>query len=283
MCCAVNNTVFDAMGTIFDIKEFTVHDGPGARVTVFFKGCPLRCLWCHNPEGLLVKPQVMYRSTLCAHCDACRLPCDHPECAELDRCIHACPNGCLSVAGENLSAEGLADRLKGYAPMLHAMGGGITFSGGEPLLQADFLLEVTSRLPGLHLAIQTSGYAEADVYRKVIDKMDYVMQDIKLADPVRHKQYTGVSNECILENVRWLKDSGKEFVFRVPLIPNITDTDENLHAIAEIVEESPVELMSYNTMAGAKYPMVDMKYSLTADRNREEEITRYFSNATLLK
>lgn len=269
-------------GTVFDIKEFTVHDGPGARVTVFLKGCPLRCIWCHNPEGLDAKPQLMHRKTLCVDCGMCQKDCDHPRCQEFDRCVLACPNGCLSIAGERMTPQALADRLCQYVPMLNAMGGGITFSGGEPLLQGEFLLEVMSRLPKVHIALQTSGHAKHDLYRKVVDRVDYVLQDLKLADPVLHRQYTGVDNSQILENVRWLKRSGKDFVFRVPLIPGITDTQENLTALAGIAQEHPVELMPYNPMAGAKYSMIGREFNLTCEENRKDDFTKFFSSAVML-
>lgn len=269
-------------GTIFDIKEFTVHDGPGSRITVFLKGCPLRCRWCHNPEGLKVEKQIMYKSTFCTHCGRCKAPCMHQECQPFGRCIHACMNGCLTVAGEELTGDELAGRIKKNEQILKLMGGGVTFSGGEPMLQADFVCDTAQKLGDMHKAIQTSGYTDLKTYQRVIDRVDYVMQDIKLVDRNLHKQYTGVSNEKILRNVEWLKQSGKEFVFRVPLIPGITDTEENLKAIAEIVGEHRTELMPYNEFAGAKYRMVGMEYSLSAAKNREADFTMYFANAVML-
>lgn len=269
-------------GLVFDIKEFTVHDGPGARVTVFLKGCPLRCKWCHNPEGLTVSPQLMYKEALCTHCGACFTPCDHPECKPFGRCLHACPNGCLSIAGEKVSDTFLAQKLQKYADILRQMEGGVTFSGGEPLLQAAFVQSVVGKLQGIHTALQTSGYADAKTYRETVCCFDYVLQDIKLADPAAHKKYTGVDNGCILDNIRWLKESGKDFVFRLPLIPNITDTPENLRQIAQIVGDAPVELMPYNSVAGAKYAMVGMEYTLSSEKNRAEDFTRYFQNAVII-
>lgn len=269
-------------GIIFDIKEFTVHDGPGSRITVFLKGCPLRCKWCHNPEGLKTEKQLMEKESLCSHCRKCYVPCSHPECRPFGRCIHACANGCLTIAGEEISAAALAEKLCGQADLLRCMNGGVTISGGEPMMQADFVCELAERLNGvLHRAIQTSGYAKPETYRRVVSNFEYVMQDIKLADNRLHKEYTGVRNERILENIEWLKKSGKAFVFRVPLIPGITDTEENLRSIAELVGDCRTELMPYNEFAGAKYRMVGMEYPLADKKNRAEDFTRFFKNAVM--
>ena len=269
-------------GVIFDIKEFTVHDGPGARITVFLKGCPLRCVWCHNPEGLKKEPQLMYKKNLCIGCGRCTQICSHIECEPYGRCLHACANGAISISGEEISAEELKNRLVKNADVLKRLDGGITVSGGEPLMQADFVCELADKLNNVHKAIQTSGYADEDTYKRVIEKFDYIMQDIKLADGDLHKRYTGVTNDIILRNINYLKNSGKEFVFRVPLIPGITDTKENLMAISKIVGDSKVELMKYNIMAGAKYPMVNMKYTLCENENRVDDFARYFKNATII-
>ncbi len=269
-------------GIIFDIKEFTIHDGPGSRITVFLKGCPLRCSWCHNPEGLTISKQLMYKSNFCSHCGSCLKTCEHEECKPFGRCLHACQNGCLNVVGEEQEAKELAAQLLKNADILKIMGGGITISGGEPLMQPDFACELAICLGNTHKALQTSGYAELEIYQKVVGQMDYVLQDIKLANEEEHIRYTGVSNQKILKNIEWLKTSGKEFVFRVPLIPEITDTEENLRAIAKIVGDRRTELMPYNSLAGAKYPMMNMEYSLKAEKNREEDFTKYFKNAVML-
>ena len=268
-------------GVIFDIKEFSIHDGPGARITVFLKGCPLRCKWCHNPEGLSPRPQLLYSKTTCAHCGACYRPCTHPECVPFGRCIHACSNGCLRVSGRTVSADSLAQTLLQNADILTLTGGGITVSGGEPMLQSDFVCALADKLPGVHKALQTSGYTDPATYERVVSRFDYIMQDIKLADDRAHREFTGVSNEKILQNIAYLKQSGKEFVFRVPLIPGITDTEENLRAISEIVGDHKVELLKYNALAGAKYEMLDMTYPLAPRENRPEDFTRFFRNAKM--
>jgi len=242
-------------GTVFDIKEFSLHDGPGPRTTVFLKGCPLRCQWCHNPEGLNFEPQLMIKHNLCTSCGKCKLPCTHKDCKPFSRCIHICPNGLISVTGKEFTSNELVDILLKNIDFYKANGGGITFSGGEPLMQSDFLLEVISKLP-CHIAIQTSGYAPKEIFSKVIDNVDYIMMDIKLADRTLHKKYTGVYNDIIIENFNYLRNSGKEYIIRTPLIPNICDTEENLTQIKKIIENSPWELLPENTFWKAKYSML---------------------------
>ncbi|MCI8441667.1 MAG: glycyl-radical enzyme activating protein [Provencibacterium sp.] len=242
-------------GTIFDIKEFSLHDGPGPRITVFLKGCPLRCRWCHNPEGLSPEPQLMIKHSLCSRCGRCLSPCRHEDCAPFSRCLHACPNGLVSLSGRRISARELADILQKKLDFYLQAGGGITFSGGEPLYQGEFLLEVLSHL-SCHKAVQTSGYAPKALFSQLLSAVDYVMMDIKLADDRLHREYTGVSNEPILQNLRLLQQSGKPYLIRTPLISGICDTPENLAAIAEIIGVSPWEKLPENPFWKAKYEML---------------------------
>ncbi len=250
------------IGTIFDIKEMAVHDGPGIRATVFLKGCPLRCKWCHNPEGFTSEPQLMYKDVRCIGCKNCQKECDHPECQPFGRCIHACPENCLEISGKKVTAKELAEELKKSADILGNDFGGFTFSGGEPLAQPQFLLELIEELKDYHLCIETSGYADSEIFETVINKLDFVIMDIKSADSERHKKYTGVGNEQILKNFQILNCSGKPYIIRTPLIPNITDTKENLDAIKEIIGKSEWEKLPYNAMAGAKYKMVGIDFEL---------------------
>ena len=254
---------------LFDIKEFAVHDGPGVRTTVFFKGCPLRCVWCHNPEGLSMARQLMIRHSQCRHCGKCRVPCSHEACRSFDRCIYACPDALIRVCGQDTTVDALYTRLMRDADLLRDSGGGVTFSGGEPLMQYRFLVAILQRMreTGIHTAIETSGYAEGDVFRFVALQADYMIMDLKLADPVLHREYTGVDNRDILTNALWLRASGIPHEFRTPLIPGITDTEENLRALKEIAGDSPHELLPFNTLAGAKYPMLDMSFPYECIQN----------------
>ena len=267
-------------GTVFDIKEFSVHDGPGVRTTVFMKGCPLSCRWCHNPEGLLPKAELMVRTARCRHCGRCMQPCDHAECRPYGRCLHACPDGLVSVAGKIWDADALAAKLLQNADFMQMSGGGVTVSGGEPTMQAEFVCELLDRLQDVHKAVQTCGFTSAEKFDAVISRCDYVMMDLKLADPVLHREYCGVDNAPILANFERLRASGKPYTVRVPLIPDITDTPENLAAIAKIAGDSEVELLPYNTFAGAKYEGVGRVYMLETKPNNPVDLS-LFRNAKL--
>lgn len=247
-------------GVIFDIKEFSLHDGPGARTTVFLKGCPLRCVWCHNPEGLSIKKQLLVKTNLCTGCGRCRQGCNHPDCREFDRCIHICPNGLISVSGRNITSKELAERLMKDAEFYKKNGGGVTFSGGEPLMQPEFLFDTISQLD-CHTAIETSGYADEEIFKRAVDKIDFFIMDLKIADRQLHKKYTGVYNDAILKNFEYLIESGRQCLIRTPLIPGICDTKENLSAIEKIIGgRAKWEKLKYNDMASAKYKMLSMEY-----------------------
>ena len=254
---------FDMRGVIFDIKEFAVHDGGGVRTTVFCKGCPMRCLWCHNPEGQSPRPELMEKSG-CVRCGRCRIPCAHTDCAPYHRCLHACPKGLLRVAGESWDAEELAKKLARDKALYDMSGGGVTLSGGEVLAQPEFAAELLDRLGayGIHRAIETAGYASAEVFQRIVRRCDFVYCDLKLADDRLHRAYTGVSNAPILENIAWLRRSGIPYRLRTPLIPGYTDTEENLSAIRAMTTPGEVEYLAYNRLAGAKYRQLGRVYPL---------------------
>ena len=169
-------------GVVFDVEEFTVFDGPGLRQTVFLKGCPLRCSWCHNPEGLSGAPQLMVSTASCTGCGKCREVCRHETCISCGECIPVCPLHLRRIAGERMTSGELIRRIRKSSDYYARYGGGVTFSGGEPLMQADFLTEVLCGIPDVHRAIETSGFCEQDVFRRVTAHLDYVMMDIKLFD-----------------------------------------------------------------------------------------------------
>ena len=272
-------------GVVFDIKEFALNDGGGIRTTVFLKGCPLRCIWCHNPEGLSPKPELYEKTVGCLHCGLCRRECSHPECQPFGRCLHICPCNLLSVAGREWDSRELAEKLLDRRDIYEATGGGVTLSGGEPLLQADFSYALLRELSGkVHRAVETCGYAERETFDRIVGECELVFMDLKLRDREAHIRYTGVSNERILANAAALKASGIPHRFRIPLIPGITDTEENLRGLSEIAGDSPVELLSYNRLAPAKYKSVGRSYTDLIDGERETGADlSLFQNAILRK
>ena len=222
-------------GRVFEIREFTLHDGPGVRTTVFFKGCPLRCAWCHNPEGQSFEIETMVRK-----------------------------DGGRAVCGRDWTAHDLADELLRNADIMAQSGGGVTFSGGEPLAQADFLLELIPLLKekGVNIAIETSGYAPFETYRSVVSQVDFAYQDVKCLDPSLFKRLTGGDLGVVLANVAWLRERGVPFAFRVPCIPGIGDPAEARAACAAFADGAKIEFLPYNQAAGAKYPMLGRTYPM---------------------
>ena len=262
-------------GTVFDIKEFSVYDGPGIRTTVFLKGCPLRCRWCHNPEGLSSHPQVMISSSSCSDCGSCAvdgcsasggktaLLSTFSLCAGCGKCVEKCPSNLRKISGTAYTPEELAEKIMKNS-IFFENGGGVTFSGGEPTMQADFLCKTLELLP-IHKAIQTCGFCETEKFKAIIQRIDYLFFDIKHTDPQKHKLYTGVDNALILENLRYVIDSDKPFVARVPLIKGVNDDLCNLAATANLLKDATnlqrVELLPYSSLAGAKYDMIGKNYT----------------------
>ena len=251
-------------GLIFDIKEFSVNDGPGVRQTVFLKGCPMRCSWCHNPEGLEQRPQLMVRYGECKHCGKCEAVCRNEKCNACGDCATVCPGRLRSICGTEITSEALAGILKKNADIYSKMGGGVTFSGGEPLMQSEFLLETIGLLSGTNIAVETCGYAGADDFSRVMAAADLVMLDLKIIDQELHEKYCGIDNMPILANLSLLKEGGRPFIVRIPLIPGVTDSDSNIHAAAALLSDARrllhVELLPYNRLAGAKYGQLGLEY-----------------------
>ncbi len=237
-------------GTVFDIKEFALYDGPGLRCTVFLKGCPLGCTWCHNPEGLSPEPETL-------------------RTAVGERRV-----------GQVYTAEELAQKLATYLPVFAAVGGGVTFSGGEPLMQAIFLAAVMQRLKGkIHLLLQTSGFAAKEIFLAAARLADLVFFDLKIIDPAEHRRFTGVDNRLILENLETLNRSGLPYRLRWPIIPGVTDTAENYRALAAFIEKrlSPcralgLDLLPFNPAAGGKYQAVGRIFQPGFDTGKPENI-----------
>lgn len=261
-------------GTIFEVREFCLHDGPGIRTTVFFKGCPLHCEWCHNPESISPAPQLMVNASSCTHCGACRAVCAHHpgQCVACGACVSVCPQGCRRLCGQRVSAEDLANDLLKNLPFFTTYGGGITFSGGEPLAQVGFLENLAARLRPIHLALETSGFAAPETYQRGVRSVDLVFQDLKHPDAEQHKRYTGAELSPILANLAWLKASRRPFIARIPLIPGVNDAPETLERFADLLQGESgltgVELLPYHLTAGTKYALLGLRYEPPFDASR---------------
>lgn len=241
-------------GWIFNIQKFAIYDGPGIRTLVFFKGCPLKCIWCQNPEGLIPYPQLSYYDRLCIHCHTCIDICpnnvirhsaedvhiiDRDLCNICGKCVELCPSGALNIIGKEVTVEDLVKEIQKDVIYFDSSDGGVTFSGGEPLFQPRFLYESLKKCKelGIHTAVETSGYASSEVFKQISNYVDLFLYDIKIIDEHSHVMYTGVSNKQILSNLRFLASTGrgKDVIIRVPLIPTITDTDKNIEEIINLL------------------------------------------------
>lgn len=276
-------TEYNVTGLVFDVKRFALHDGPGIRSTAFLKGCPLSCVWCQNPEGIAGEPLLWYHEKQCIQCGRCIEACpkgalsrggtedpfviiNRQACNSTGDCVAACPSGALRWDSRSYEAEELVDVLARDAAFYDSSGGGITLSGGEPLHRPDFALEVLTRCRdrGFHTAVETTLYAARKVVDRFIPLVDLFLADLKLIDSESHREYTGVDNALIMDNIAYLAEKERPMTIRVPLIPGITDTEENLRGIARFVAglpgEVPTELLNFNPLAEAKYRSLNRDY-----------------------
>ena len=270
------------VGRIVNIKRFEIHDGDGIRTTVFLKGCPLACLWCHNPECIGFKPQLSYLAHKCIGCGACVAACpngahavidgahtfDRANCTACGKCADVCLGEALTLYGKDYTAKELAPVLAEDKPFFDRSGGGVTVSGGEPLSQADFVAELLAELHrmGIHTAVDTCGFAPRTALEKVVGDTDLFLFDIKAIDPDLHKRLTGQDNAVILDNLRYLDSIGKRVEIRIPLIPTLNDGE--MHAIGAFLSSLnhpvPVKVLPYHALARAKYQSLDMVEGMPA-------------------
>lgn len=250
--------------TIFNIQKLSTEDGPGLRTTIFFKGCPLRCWWCHNPEGINLEPEVYRNLAKCISCGTC---------AELspDESAEFCPTGAYSIIGRQYDLDELTAIAMTDQDFYHHSGGGITLSGGECLLQHRFLREFIPRLQAnrLEVALDTSGLASSAVFQSIAELADLVLYDLKLFSDQEHQHYTGQSNQLILANARQLGTMSKPVWVRIPIIPGITNHSGNIEAIGSFIKAympntQRIDLLGYNDLCKADYERMGLPYALTA-------------------
>ena len=272
-------------GKIFNIQRFSIHDGPGIRTTVFMKGCNLRCLWCHNPESHKKCDQLMFYKEKCTHCGKCIELCDRrhtEECVACGRCVSVCESSALEICGREINTVGLFEEIKKDIKFYNTSGGGVTFSGGEPLLQYEFLGEVLKlcKNANINTAVETAANVPWSVFEELLPYIDYIICDIKSLDEKKHIFGTGASNKLILSNVEKLKNSGKEVLFRTPFI--IGFNDEEIGDIAKMVFPCRLELMPYHSFGEGKCVSLGIDYPAKAykeaDADLLREITEKYSN-----
>lgn len=267
------------VGTIFDIQHFCVDDGPGIRTTVFLKGCPLRCIWCHNPEGFIRKPQMVFQAEKCVGCGRCAAVCKknaheldkeqhlyHREnCILCGECVKACRLELLRIQGREISAGEVIEEVKQDAPFYETSGGGMTLSGGEPFFQGAFAVELLkmAKEENLHTCVETSGFCKEEVLLEALKYTDLFLLDIKETDSERHRKFTGVSNEQILRNARLLAQRKKEIILRCPIIPGCNDRKEHFQNLGELANmlESVIELHlePYHPLGLGKYRQLGLE------------------------
>ena len=275
---------------IFNIQKFSVNDGPGIRTTVFFKGCPLRCRWCANPESQLTTPQLLWDEAKCCHCRTCVRSCGsaaityedgkillHPQkCRHCHACLSACPTGALTEEGRMVTVDEVLEECLKDLPFYEESGGGVTLSGGEALLWPDFCVELLEKLhaSGIHTAIETTAYASAEVFRKVAVHLDYLLIDMKHYDRDMHIKGTGIGNNHILANMKWAIENGKEVLPRIPVIPGFNDSAEDAAGFAARLKEvgaTRAQLLPFHQFGEKKYQFLTREYDFSGVANLHPE------------
>ena len=299
------SVVNEITGTVFNIQRFSVQDGPGIRTSVFTKGCPLECPWCSNPESIKPYTEVAHVAPLCKQCGSCIEACDlkaislaekgikidREKCNNCGKCVQVCTNDALKLFGEEVSVQEVLDEAIKDKLYYHSSDGGVTASGGEALRQARFvsaLFELCHE-EGIHTTLDTSGHCRQADMEMVLEHTDLVLFDLKLIDPGSHIAILKASNQPIHRNARLIVERGVPMIVRIPLIPGLTDTDENLEGVANFVRdldsELPINILPYHRMGMGKYPMLDREYKLSELQlmpdERLKEIVDYFQSHRL--
>ena len=274
---------YEKEGVVFDIQRYSIHDGPGIRTIVFLKGCPLACQWCCNPESQNPKPSVMFQKSICVGCGKCVEACpqgaistrnfglvDQSRCTGCGACVAVCPSGALTMKGRAMTVWQVMQELQKDATNYRRSGGGVTLSGGEPLVQSEFALELLKacKEKGWSTAMETTGHAPKEVVEKVMPFVDHALVDIKAVDPEVHRHRTGVSNRLILENALRISTITSAVV-RVPLIFGVNSDAESIEAIGRFAKLMPgvttVHLLPYHTYGENKYEMLGRQYPLAGN------------------
>ncbi|HDZ26626.1 hypothetical protein LCGC14_0656070 [marine sediment metagenome] len=293
-----------AKGIIFDIKRYAIHDGPGIRTTIFLKGCPLRCQWCQNPEGQETNPEIILHSSKCAkECNECVSVCpqdavskngnsieiDKAKCDLCAKCEDVCVYEALEVVGREVTVQEVLAEIEKDRIFFDESGGGITFSGGEPLMHVDFLEAILKEIgkKNIHVTLDTSGYVSFEDLGRICDKVDLFLYDLKIMDDEKHEKYTRVSNKVILENLRKLTEQGNSVAVRIPLISGINDNNQSIHMFVDFLQGlksvKQINLLSYHRWGCEKYKRLRKEGSpitfQSPSDERIEDIKKIFTDS----
>lgn len=270
------------MSLIFDIKRYAINDGPGIRVTLFMKGCPLSCVWCHNPEGIATNKEKLYTFKKCIGCKACVQVCpqqalsltgegiitDTQKCVLCGKCADECPGRAIEISGTEYSPEYLMREIEKEIPFMDNSGGGVTFCGGEPLLHSGFLIEMLQRCAksGIHRAVDTSLLARKETVAEVMKNCELLLVDLKMMNSAAHKKYCDVPNEVILSNIRFVAENDFPYHIRIPLIEGVNADEENIRNSAAFLSSLPrlpeiVSLLPYHDIGKGKHEKLGTKYN----------------------
>ena len=269
------------MAVIFDVKPYSINDGPGIRITIFLKGCPLNCAWCHNPEGISPHQQKLYAKAKCIGCGTCVTHCprgalkltpdgivtDTELCGLCGICAMVCPTKAIEMSGRKVTVDEIMRTIRRETVTMDQSGGGVTISGGEPMMQSEFLIELLDACgrEGIHRAVDTTGLTKTETLLEVAKRTDLFLYDLKLMDPAKHAKFTGVDNRKILENLQVLAESGVNINIRIPLIAGVNADEDNLRQSAAFVaalagEKKLVSLLPYHNIASHKYGKLGQEY-----------------------
>lgn len=292
-------------GKILNIQKFSIHDGPGIRTTVFMKGCPLKCRWCHNPESISFGMDIMIDRDKCISCGSCADHCesgalkmiegpkgvfleaDSSLCTDCGKCELFCLSEAITIVGKDMEVEKVFKEVLKDRVFYEESKGGVTFSGGEPLTQVDFLVDILKKLKAerIHTAVDTCGYVSFENFEKVMDYTDVFLYDLKIADEKKHLEYTGVSNKIIIENLQKLSNSGAQINIRMILVDGVNTSDEDIEKAVEILKSinvSHINILPYHNISTHKYKKLGLKYEESGmkvpSNARMEEIKKSFEN-----
>ena len=273
----------ELLGIVFNIQRYCIHDGPGIRTTVFLKGCPLNCPWCSNPESIHPDSEIVYDKNHCIHCETCihlcpmralkfidgELKFERDICNQCNICVQNCMSGGLQLIGNSLTADDVIQQVNKDLSFYKRSGGGVTFSGGEPVFQYHFLLSLLKKFKAekIHTTIETGGFQKWEILSKIVEEVDLVYYDLKIIDDKKHKRIMGVSNSLILSNAKMMiKNYSAKVIFRIPIIPTYTDSEDNIKGITNFLKgigyKGGIEIIPYHRFGESKYHLLNKSYKL---------------------